>query len=196
MGILPSLLAVLALVAALVLVVAYTLRTGISPMPTGAAARVALLGVLPPDPGGTVFELGVGWGGLAAALARHYPTWSVIGYELSPVPWLVARARCRLVGPVNLTLRRADFLRADLSPAGLVVCYLCPAGMVRLRPKLEAELRPGSVVVSNFFAVPGWNPEQPVARAADGARSPVYLYRFPHCLPHAAAPGGDLERNP
>ena len=189
MGLFPSLVAVLALVVALVLVVVYTLRTGVSPMPTGAAAMTALLDVLPPDPGGTVFELGAGWGGLASALARRYPTRPVIGYELSPVPWLVAKARRRLTGPTNLTLKRADFLRADLSPAGLMVCYLCPTGMARLRPKLEAELRPGSVVVSHFFAVPGWHPEQPVTRAADAGRSPIYLYRFPHCLPSAVAPG-------
>ena len=196
MGFLPSLVAVLVLAAVLVLVVAYTLRTGVSPMPTGAAARTALLGALPRDPGGTVFELGAGWGGLAMALARRYPGRPVAGYELSPVPWLVAAARQRVAGPGNLAFIRADFLGADLTPAGLIVCYLCPAGMARLRPKLEAELRPGSAVVSHFFAVPGWQPEQPVARAADGSRSPIYLYRFPRCLNRTVAPGGEPARNP
>ncbi|HSH69934.1 MAG TPA: hypothetical protein VK997_08455 [Deferrisomatales bacterium] len=196
MGSLPALIAVLALVVTLVLVVAYTLATGVSPMPTGRAARAALLGELPADPGGTVFELGAGWGGLAAALARRYPTRPVVGYELSPVPWLFAALGRWCAGPANLTLRRADFLRADLSPAGLIVCYLCPAGMARLRPKLEAELRPGSVVVSHFFALPGWRPEQPVARAADAACSPIYRYCFPRCLAPTVAPGGEPGRNP
>ena len=49
--------------------------------------------------------------------------------------------------------------------------------MTELKPKLEAELRPGALVLSNTFAVPGW---QPVAtRTADDMyRSAVYLYRL------------------
>jgi hypothetical protein len=193
-GGLPALTAVLALVVALVLVVAYTLRTGVSPMPTGRAARAALLAALPPAPVGPVFELGAGWGGLATALARRYPAHRVVGYELSPAPWLWSRLWRHLSGPANLSLRRADFLGADLSCAGLVVCYLCPAGMTRLRPKLEAELPPGSSLVSHFFAMPGWHPERPVTRADDPARSPVYVYRFPACLGRAGV--GEPGRSP
>jgi hypothetical protein len=68
-----------------------------------------------------------------------------------------------------------------------VVCYLSPGGMARLRPKLEAELPAGALVVSNFFAVPGWTPLA-VHRADDLEASPVYLYRLPAAPVQPAPP--------
>ena len=55
---------------------------------------------------------------------------------------------------------------------------------------------PGAVVVSHFYAVPGWRAEQPVVRAADLAASPVYLYRFPRCLGGAQSVSADPRREP
>ena len=36
--------------------------------------------------------------------------------------------------------------------------YLLTSVNQKLRPKLEAELKPGTVVVSLDFPIPGWNP--------------------------------------
>ncbi|MDP6573208.1 MAG: hypothetical protein QGI06_06820 [Rhodospirillales bacterium] len=74
-------------------------------------------------------------------------------------------------------VHRADFHEARLHGAGLVVCYLHPGAMERLRPKLEAELTPGALVLSNTFAMPRWRPVA-VAEAEDFYRSKVYLYRI------------------
>jgi hypothetical protein len=180
------LLPIAALVLAALALAAWTLRTGISPMPTLPAARRALLGALPPPEAlaGAVHERGAGWGTLALPLARRYPERSVVAWELSPLPWAVCRLRARLTGARNLAVRRADFLRADLRGAALLVCYLDPGNMARLRPKLEAELAAGAVLVSHTFAVPGWQPEA-VVRAPDLHASPIYRYRWPD----AARPG-------
>jgi hypothetical protein len=168
--------------AAVGLIVAYTLVTGTPPMPTSGKVKAAMMGLLPADPEGVIHELGSGWGTLAFALARRFPGHSVVACELSPVPWLVSRAR-HLAAPVpNLTLRRADLHEADLGDAGLVVCYLVPEGMEKLRPKLEAELKPGAWVLSNTFALRGWRAHREEA-VGDLFRTTVYLYRVP-------APGG------
>ena len=167
-------------------ILAGTLRTGISPMPTLPAVRRTLLAALPAPArvgGGPVVELGAGWGGLALALARHYPAARVDAYELAPLPWAVCALRARLAGlgprgGGRLAVRRADFLAASLADARLVVCYLAPGIMAALRPRLEAMLAPGAVVVSSTFAVPGWRPAA-VHRAADWQRSPVYVYEWP-----------------
>lgn len=180
----PRMVLELALIAAVLVaggaIAVYTLRTGISPMPTLPAARRTLLAALPPPEAvrGTVHELGAGWGTLALPLARRYPAARVVAWELSPLPWAVCALRARLVGPANLSVRRADFLRASLDDAGLVVCYLDPASMARLRPRLEAALPSGARVVSSTFAVPGWRPAR-MQRAPDLHRSPVYVYEWP-----------------
>ncbi len=159
------------------LTLAYTIRTGISPVPTAARVRRTLMGGLPRTLGaGTIFELGCGWGSLAVPLARAYPAHPVVGYELSPLPWAVSWLRARFVRSRNLRVVRRDFHRAHLGDACLVVCYLYPGGMERLRPKLEAELRPDALVVSHFFPVPGWRPHRTL-RADDLDRSPVYYYQ-------------------
>jgi len=164
--------------AAIALTLVYTLRTGISPVPTSPRVRRALLGALPAALGpGTIFELGCGWGSLALPLARAYPGHRVEAYELSPIPWAVCRVRA-LLGPGggNLGVHRRCMHRADLRGASLVVCYLYPGGMESLRPKFEAELPPGALVTSNFFPVPGWEPARTV-RVDDLEGSRVYLYR-------------------
>ena len=168
----------IALLAVGLAVVAYTLRTGVPPMPTSAGTRAAMLRLLPARVEGTVYDLGSGWGGLALRLADRYPANPVVGIELSPVPYLFARARHRLRPRPNLTYRRADLLAEPLGDAGAAVCYLMPSVMRRLAPKLAAEWRPGAVLVAYAFALEGWRPETVAVDAESGA-SPLYVYRAP-----------------
>ena len=137
-------------------------RTGISPMPSSRRAiQQVLQFVVPPHPG-PLYELGAAWGSLAIPLARAFPERRIIAYELSTIPWLFLLLRVRASGLKNIEVVRRDFFRDDLGQAAAVVCYLYPGSMVRLSTKLKSELSPGTVVVSNTFALPGWIPEQQV----------------------------------
>ena len=160
------------------LLVVYALAMGVAPAPTSARVSAVMFSLIPSQIEGTVFELGSGWGTLAFPLARRLPRCPVQALEFSPLPWLVSKVR-HLFNPLpNLTLRRTDFRGVGLSESALVVCYLFPGGMANLKTKLEAELRPGTYVLSNTFAMPGWQPLA-VHRADDLYRTPVYLYRVP-----------------
>jgi len=155
---------------------ASTMFTGASPVPTSASVRGTMLDMLPVDIDGPIYELGSGWGGLASVLAGRYPDSPVRGFEISLLPWAVSALRVRLGGPDNLTFTFGDFNKADLSGAALVVCYLPGPPMEKLRPKLEAELMPGTLVLSNTFALRGWRPID-TRTAPDMYRTRVYLYR-------------------
>jgi hypothetical protein len=61
--------------------------------------------------------------------------------------------------------------------AKLILCYLYPGGMRKLKPKLEQELRPGTLIISNTFSIPGWEPVQ-VLPAEDFFHSAVYVYKM------------------
>lgn len=172
----PELWALALVLAAIGLVVGATLATGASPMPTSGAVRRTMLAALPARIDGPVYELGCGWGGLARALARRYPDAPVRAIEASPLPWAWARLRAALGGPPNLTVRLGNFLNAELSDAALVVCYLTPRPMAALKPKLEAELPAGALVLSNTFAFRDWRPVE-VRTAPDAHRSKVFLYQ-------------------
>jgi len=187
----PWALAVALLAIAVVFI--WTLRTGSPPTPTSAAAKKSMLSLLPRrlpqtlaqtsgaetniNRAGVIYELGAGWGGVALSLARQYPDHRVIGIELAPLPWLVAKLRAGLSGPKNLKIIHGDFLKHPLSDAGLVVCYLSANGLAHLKPKLASELAPGALVLSNTFAVPGWRPTDETA-AGDIYHSPIYLYEM------------------
>lgn len=155
----------------------YTLRTGISPMPSSRKARKTMHRLMPSRMVGTIYELGSGWGGVAIAMAKKYPEHKVIGYELSPLPLALARARARIGGYRNLAFRQADYMTADLRDAGLVVCYLFPEGMKALSEKFTRELPDGTTVVSNTFRLPGWQPDETVT-VPDIYKTPIYRYQL------------------
>ena len=159
-------------------IVVESLRLGITPTPGSRRARRAILDLLPGDLAGVVVEAGCGWGGLAIALARRVPSARVVAYERSPVPWLVSRLRVRLARVPNLEVRRRDFFRESFAGVDAVVAYLYTGAMTRLGPKLAAELRPGTPVVSHVFRIPGWTPEREVV-LPDVWRGRVILYRSP-----------------
>ena len=150
-------------------------RTGISPMPSSRrAVQQVLQFVVPPRPG-SIYELGAAWGGLAIPLARAFPDRRIIAYELSTIPWLFLLLRVRVSGLKNIEVVRRDFFRDDLGKAAVVVFYLYPGSMVRLSTKLQSELMPGTIVVSNTFALPGWVPDQK-SQLKDLYRTKIYRF--------------------
>jgi len=158
------------------LIVGYGFRLGIPPTPTSFPARRKILALLPERIQGTILELGAGWGGLAFVLARAHPESTVIAYELSPVPWLVAKLRARLGGHRNVEVRRRNFLRVSLAEGDAVVCYLFRGIMEPLGEKLRSELRPGTPVVTHAFRFPAWVAEREEA-VPEIWRGVTYRYR-------------------
>lgn len=153
-----------------------TLRLGISPMPTSPRVLKTVLAVVPAEVGGDVVELGAGWGTLAWAVARARPRCRVIAWEASPVPFAFCWLRAKVQRRPNLVLRFGDFRGAELTSARLVLAYLWTGGMAQLAPRFDAELQPGTVVVTHTFAWRGREPEL-TAHADDVYRTPVYRYR-------------------
>lgn len=155
------------------------LRNGIGPMPSSPRVVHALLQMIPADLEGNIVELGAGWGSLLFPLAKAFPRCQVIGYENSLVPFLFASALQKLLfRAANLQVRREDFFQKPLHATSLVVCYLYPGAMKRLREKFETELPAGALVLSHTFAVPGWTAKQ-VIELNDLYKTKIYLYKRP-----------------
>ncbi|HEV8053089.1 MAG TPA: SAM-dependent methyltransferase [Parachlamydiaceae bacterium] len=171
-------LLILPLIAILLSLVAWTIINGISPMPTSAKAKSCMLSLLPPEFHGKIYELGSGWGTLLFPIARRYPDSQIIGFETSHIPFWFSSLCLKVTKCSNVKLYRKDFFSVDLSDASLVVCYLYPGAMKKLKSKFESELQPGTYVISNTFAVPGWIPEKKMD-AGDLYHNNIYLYRIP-----------------
>ena len=109
--------------------------------------------------------------------ARAFPQRSVIGYEVSVVPWAVARALGRLLGLRNLSFQRRDFREVDLGHADVLLCYLFRGGMAQLAQRLDTPRRRPQLVVSNSFALPG-HAASNVMQLRDLRRTRILVYRL------------------
>lgn len=121
--------------------------------------------------GERAYDLGCGDGRVVLALARTGAT--ATGLEVSLLPYLAAKLRLLRAHLPNASVRWANLWRTSLADADLVYIFLTPAANVRLRPKLEAELRPGSRVVAYVWPIEGW---KPTATSRQPSRLPLYLY--------------------
>ena len=162
-----------------IIIVGYQLWTGVPPYPsTKGEARsvVALLGEadLPDNP--IIYELGCGWGTLVKAMAKAFPNATVIGIELSPIPWLVSRIRCRKLP--NVQIKRKNFLQHPINDADAVTSYLMMKPMMKLADKLDRELRPGTSAVAVAFHFRDRQPHLTV-RSSGVMNAAVALYQWP-----------------
>ncbi len=106
----------------------------------------------------TLFDLGCGDGRLIILAAKELGA-NAVGIELRED--LIERAKTeikRLNLESKVKIIQANFFDVDISNANVVTLYLTSSANERLRPKLEAELKPGSRVISHDFKVPGWKP--------------------------------------
>ena len=81
----------------------------------------------------------------------------------------------------NLTIERVNMLKKSFSfPAETkaVVYYLHSEALEKLRPKLERDLASGTLIISNVFDIPGWQPEA-VHEIEDAFCPQIYVYRVP-----------------
>ncbi len=128
-----------------------------------------------------VYDLGCGDGRLLFA-ALDMGAGRAVGVDLDPDQLEKARktAREKTVED-RVAFIQADVMDVDLSPATVVLCYLITAASAALKPKLEAELRPGTRVIMESFPVHGWKPVE-----TRGEYKIFYLYRMP---PEPSGPG-------
>jgi protein-L-isoaspartate O-methyltransferase len=144
-----------------------------------------------------VIDLGSGDGRIVIAAAREYGARG-LGIELEPELVAKARESASLAGVAERArFQEGDALKVDLSPASIVTIYLLPSLLDRLQPRLLAQLRPGSRVVTHAFAMKGWQPDKTelvrlsARHEGQGDESRIFLWVVPaQARGTWTAPGG------
>jgi len=153
------------LIVFLILLVVYwsTFRTQVPLYLSSRRIWQALELLLPlpaPDKNFTFMDLGSGIGGVLTHLAGIRPDGRYYGVEAAPLPYLWSRLRIRLGGYRNCSVLWGSLWNCDLAQYDVVFAYLSPVPMDELWQKARNEMRPGTVFISNTFAVTGHPPQQ------------------------------------
>ncbi|HNQ74995.1 MAG TPA: class I SAM-dependent methyltransferase [Pseudothauera hydrothermalis] len=122
----------------------------------------------------SLLDIGSGTGALLRPLARLRPESRFAGIEAAPAPYWLARLLARAAP--NLSFTRGDFFTASWSNYDVVYAFLSPVPMAKVWQKARKEMRPGSLLISNSFPVPGIEPAF-VIEVADRRRTRLYAYR-------------------
>ena len=154
-----------------------TVKLGISPMPSSNKAYKKMVEFVDITGTGAIIDLGSGWGNFVIRVAKQTPHRQVIGYEMSYLPWLTSTLLKKLFGLQNLTLYRKNFYNGNLPDASVLVCYLYPEAMEKIKNKLLSEQPNIDFIISNNFALPSWQPYK-VRPINDFYKSPIYLYKI------------------
>jgi SAM-dependent methyltransferase len=126
------------------------------------AATQAIVDLLPGERAFTFLDMGCGLGGVLARLVRARPLGSFYGIEAAPLPFLLSRLRSSF-GTGSCRISWGDFGNLDLSRYDVVYAYLSPAAMNDVWRKASREMRPGSLLISNRFEIPGVPAVQTIA---------------------------------
>jgi ribosomal protein L11 methylase PrmA len=125
--------------------------------------------------GDVLYDLGSGDGRIAIAAAKKYGI-RAVGIDIDPERIKEATANAKKAGVEKLvTFRQEDLFKADFREATVITLYLLPDLNVKLRPKLWAEMKPGTRIVSHQFDMGTWKPEK---RLESNGRT-VYFWSVP-----------------
>jgi SAM-dependent methyltransferase len=124
-----------------------------------------------------LYDLGCGVGDLLILADKKYQA-KAFGFELSPMPYLVAKLKI-ILNKSKARVLCKNFFKADLSKADIVFCYLMPGVNNKLKDKLAKELKKGTRVISCAFSFPGWKISEKVTLTNNKNKKsfPIYLYR-------------------
>lgn len=125
-----------------------------------------------------VIDLGCGDGRIVIAAAKRCKARG-LGVDLDPKRVRESKRNAVKARVTDLvSFRKADVMATDIRRATVVTLFLLEEVNVRLRPKLFAELRPGTRVVSNSFHMREWKPDKEVSHAK-AFNNTIYFWTIP-----------------
>ena len=126
--------------------------------PTPVVRQMLILADL--KPGEILYDLGSGDGRAVIMAAKDFGAKSV-GVELRDD---LAKRALSSIQKLDLNEKtqiiQKDIFTVNLSSANVVFLYLTTSANEKIKPKLEAELKPGTRVVSHDYEILGWKPQK------------------------------------
>jgi predicted O-methyltransferase YrrM len=130
--------------------------------------------------GDVVYDLGCGDGRVVIAAVKKAPGVRGVCVDIDPQRIREARSNAAAQGVADrIEFRTEDLFETKISDATVVMLFLWPEINLKLRPRLERELRPGTRIVSHWHDMGDWEPEQRISVTASARPRPVFLWTIP-----------------
>lgn len=141
-------------------------------VPTPQAVVDEMLKLAQVKKGEVLYDLGSGDGRIVVTAAKKYGAKGT-GIDINPERIREAQENARKAGVTDqVRFIEQDLFQTDLRDADVVTLYLLPSVNLKLRPKLQSDLKPGARVVSHSFDMGDWKPDKTVE--VDGRK--IYLW--------------------
>ena len=146
-------------------------------VPTPPDVVATMLKMAKVGPNDVVFDLGSGDGRIPITAVKDFGAARAVGIDVDPKRIEEANANLKQSGITGNRVRflNQDLFTTDISEATVVTLYLLPSLNLKLIPKFEKELKPGTRIVSHSFDMGDWRPEQ----TAEVQGRSVYFWTWP-----------------
>ena len=147
------------------------------PSPEHVVAEIIRLARL--EQGDVLYDLGCGDGRIViAAVAK--PGVRGVCVDIDPERIAESRENARRAKVEDrVSFLTQDLFETNISDATVVTLFLWPKVNLKLRPKLLAELAPGTRVISYMHDMGDWTPDETVPVHSGKRDTAVYLWRIP-----------------
>jgi trans-aconitate methyltransferase len=148
-------------------------------VPTNEKVVEEMLKVAKVGKNDVLFDLGSGDGRIPITAAKR---WGARGFgvDIDPDRIKEARENATKAGVADkVKFMQQDLFDTDIKTATVVTLYLLPEVNMRLRPKLLADLKPGTRVVSHNYDMGDWKPLQTITVKLPDGDHTVYYWVVP-----------------
>ncbi len=151
-----------------------TLVNGAPFVPTPMEAVRKMLKLANIKKGEVVYDIGCGDGRMVYLAVKECGAKGT-GFELSPFVYLLAIIR-KLFWRSKARILFRNFKTQSFKDADVIMCYLMPETLDKLRPKLESELKKGARIISYAFRIKDWKEKHREEKDLDNNISPIWIY--------------------
>lgn len=166
----------LAIFVLLILIYGSIHRTQVPLYPSSKAVANVVTTLFPKNKPFSLIDLGSGGGKLLTSISKLNLNGKFHGVEAAILPFLASKIR-GFLSQSNCSFSWGNFWQYNLSSYDVVYAYLSPAPMNKLWKKAIQEMRPGSILISNTFMIPGVPPSESIA-IDDFNNSVLYIWKI------------------